>query len=214
VLIPAAKGEAYDGIANFFRIETGDGCYQSDTRRIRVLTDADVTNENARRILGADDYRVLTGALDLKQGLSTEDAKLRQQGFQKIEPSPLPGSLAEFFAQNPRWAQLRFPVIVTDQLEDVRLVMWFAPKRQQFTPALFCPNLRVGVFLKSLMDVRSCPHCGDLFLPRKTNVLYHSVTCREAYRTGRSRWRKKQKQLKATLKSRPKAKTSRRKATR
>jgi hypothetical protein len=213
VLIPAAKGEAYDGIANFFRIETGDGCYQSDTRRIRVLTDADVTNENARRILGADDYRVLTGALDLRQGLSTNDAKLRQQGFQKIEPGPLPDPHTEFLAQNPSWAGLRFPVIVTDQLKDVRLVMWFAPKSQQFTPALFCPDLRVGVFLKSLMDVRSCPHCGDLFLPHKTNVLYHSLACREAYRTGRTRWRKKQKQLNAAAK-RAKKTTSRRKAPR
>jgi hypothetical protein len=213
VLIPAAKGEAYDGIANFFRIETDDGCYRSDTRPIRVLTDADVTNENVRRILGAADYRVLTGALDLRQGLSTDDAKLRQQGFQKIEPGPLPGPLAEFFAQDPRWARLRFPEIVTDQLKGVQLVMWFAPKSQQFTPALFCRDLRTGVFLKSLMDVRSCPHCGDLFLPHKTNVLYHSLACREAYRTGRSRWRKKQQQLTAASKRAEKT-TSRRKATR
>jgi hypothetical protein len=188
ILVLAAKGEVPDGIANFYLITDDKGhSSRSDDRPIRCLTDKDL--KEASRVLDANEKRLLSGALDLRQGFQTNDALLREQGFEKIG-----AGAPQIMAQNPLWASLRYPVVVTEQLKDVRLVMWFSSRNNQFTPALFCPNVHVGLFLKSLMEIRSCPYCGTLFLPGKNNIIYCSIPHREAYRTGRSRWRKKQNQ--------------------
>lgn len=196
MLTHAARGEVQDGIANFFRIDIEKDdkghSWRSDDRPIRLVTDKDL--EGANRILSPDDKRLLSGALDLRKGFETGDELLRKQGFEKVDPG-MPDVLNAAMAKYPPYARATFPRVVTERLKGVRLVMWHSPRKNQFTPALWCPDLPTGVFLKSLMDMRSCPYCGDLFLPGKNNVIYCSILHREAYRTGRSRWRKKQKQL-------------------
>jgi hypothetical protein len=195
VLTLCAKGETQDGIANFLTIDIEKDdkghSWRSDDRPIRCLTAKDI--EPPSRFLSPDDKRLLSGALALRKGFETGDELLQKKGFEKIEPRN-PDVLNAAQAKDPRWARLTFPRVVTERLKDVRLVMWFSPRKNQFTPALWCPDRAAGVFLQSLMDMRFCPYCGDLFLPRKNNVIYCRISHREAHRMQRKRWREKQKQ--------------------
>jgi hypothetical protein len=190
ILVPAGKAEPYDGIRNFYWIEThrdehGHGGH-SDQQRIREVTDADV--DSAEQILGPARFQELLGALNLRQGFEVDDETLRKKGFERLGHGNF---FTSFIAQNKRWAGLEFPLTVSKFISAVRLVMWFSPARQRFLPAFDCPDLATGIIVKSLIDIRSCPKCSKLFTPRASNVYYCSVKCRDAYRLWRAREREK-----------------------
>lgn len=188
VLTPCGKGEKADGIANFNTFEQKDEhgrSWRTDNTPIRVVTEEDI--KKASQLLGNKDARLLSGVLELRRGMQAGDGFLRERAFQKILPS-LPAELA----RDSRVAEAHFPSLVTDQLKDVQVVMAKIVTKGVICPALYCRTLRAAVFLKALIYLRSCPYCGELFVPKKNNVLYCSFAHREAYRQGRARWKQKQ----------------------
>jgi len=195
ILVPCSDKERSDGIANFFKVvfqqdEHGKST-RSDTRRIRMLTQEDVDPQRIEQVLG-DESTLLYGLLDLRQGLQQDDPLQRVRGFKKIRP----GDTAEWsqaLGESQFWARQEFPVLVTERLKDVRLVLWFAPEPpgRILTLALFCPDLQTGIFLKSFLEVRCCPYCERLFSPRANNIMYCTTAHRDAHRMNRYRRSKK-----------------------
>lgn len=184
VLVPCVKGEPCDGSRNFRRITHSPGSWGTDRQKIRELAQSDI--DRAEEILG-DDYPFLIGLLNLRQGLETNDEILTARGYKRVGESD---ATAEFMAQTPSWAGVRFPLFASEKLEPVRLVMWFSPRRKQFLPAFDCPDLKTGIQVHCLITIRSCPHCAKLFVPRAANVFYCCPAHRDAYRVSRARWRK------------------------
>ena len=102
-----------------------------------------------------------------------------------------PGQEAEFLElwtiESGRAAKIEwlFSGVLSDALDSVRLVLWRT--RNQFRPALYCPDPKAALFTFILMRVVAgkgwgvCPHCGDFFV-RKTPRpdLLHCCTSRSA----------------------------------
>src|SRR4029077_10209839 len=100
--------------------------------------------------------------------------------------------ISNAFSSEPRWGPYHYSQLATKALEEARLVLWWMPKRQQFSPAAYCPNLKTAIFLKGLLgNIRVCPRCGKLFIAPKRNILYDKIQCREAHRL--ERWREQKK---------------------
>ena len=149
------------------------------------------------------EYDLLTGALDIRQGYETDDKLLTEQAYKKLWPwlnwgesVNQAGDLPSVLAGYPGWPRMHFPVVATQKFDTVRLVMWFSPKMNRFTPALYCPDIKTGVFVKATLRARSCPHCENIFISDKKNAIYCSISHREAHRMARYRHLKKIKEAK------------------
>jgi hypothetical protein len=95
---------------------------------------------------------------------------------------------------NVRWL---FSGLVSDELDSVRLVLWWSGSR--FRPALYCPNPKSALFTFILMRIVAgrgwgvCPHCGDFFVQKRSDQNYCMIAHREAHRVARWRERKRSK---------------------
>jgi hypothetical protein len=185
ILIPAGRNEPWDGLANYHRVREGD-VTTTKAIRVRVVTAADF--ERIKEVLG-DSYPLLEAALNLRTGFETGDEIALQKGFSKLE-ADTPPELIQFYASTPHWAETRFPTLISEQIEGAQIVMYHSPKSKRFVPAFLCPDLKTGLMLMGLIDVRACPKCSRLFVPRASNVFYCSPAHRDAYRVNRARLRK------------------------
>jgi hypothetical protein len=198
IVVPAAKGEQSDGTRNFKRIVEKDeygSLHHTDTQPIRELTTADAARVS--EILG-DEERILRGALDIKQGYEQGDEIQRARGFERVTGDEPGNKVSAFLGKHEAWSRVELPYIVTEALASTELVLWFSPRRQRFTPAFYCPDLKTALWVRYLIDMRACPHCGKFFVPAASNVLYCCGEHREAYRVSRAYKREKQKQLEMT----------------
>jgi len=205
VLVPC-RAEDRDGIANFFQIDVSqdelEKRTQSDNRPIRRLTITDLDPDRIEQALG-EEMGFYSALLDLGQGLQQNDPIQRARGMEKIY-----GKGFGLMGQIPDFARHKFPVLVTSRLKDVRLVLWWTEPRgrvalapgwakhkgkiKTLTPALFCPDLPTALFLKAYLgEVRCCPYCGGLFVPRASNIMYCTTAHRDAHRMNRYRRLKK-----------------------
>jgi len=84
---------------------------------------------------------------------------------------------------------------MSQALGSVRLVLWWSGTR--FRPALYCSDIKSAPYAFALMQkVGVCPHCGQLFTPRRPDQNYCSIPHREAHRVARWRAVKRQKSRK------------------
>jgi hypothetical protein len=187
VLIPTRKGERADGKANFLFIKTADGVFQSGGP-VRLLTSQDISKEAIRAALTPEDHTTLTGALDLKDAILKNDVLARTRAYGKLMPRlGWAGVDPAAFATHPGWANLHLPRVASEPLDEARLVLWYAAKVGRFVPALYCPTLRSAIFARAFIDLRTCPHCGDIFFPGKENVVYCRPAHGHAHRIARMR---------------------------
>jgi hypothetical protein len=200
IVVPAERGQSHDGIANFFEVtiqsDAHGRTWQGDTRPIHLLTDEEVAQ--AETLLSSDELDLLKGTLQLKQGYETDDEVLKRRGLEKTwrfwterPTATVFPDLIQAFAKMQSGTKLRFQVVVTKKLEKVRIVMWHRAELNVFSPAFFAPDLGTAIFLRSVIDIRSCPYCSKLFLPPKQNKLYCCDSHREAYRMSRYNERKR-----------------------
>jgi len=143
--------------------------------------------ESIQRELSEKDCDLLFGALDLKKAYENEDLLLRQRAYQKLMPHlGEPDVFQQVYAEYKGWTRVHLPRAATEALKDARFVLWFSP-RFGFTPALYCPNVRTGIFVRGLLTLSRCPHCGTPFTPIKGNQIHCTESCGHAHRT--AKWR-------------------------
>jgi uncharacterized C2H2 Zn-finger protein len=211
VLVPCQPGEAHDGIANFILItestESGRGTHSRSGPKVRLLRNRDISEQAIRKVLGPQDYELLTGTLDLKKGCETNDLLLQERAYQKLLPhldnADLIGvvdqhgrTMPQFFAASG-WAYVDVPKLATAPMQKARLVLWQCSGK--FLPAIYCPNLRAAIFVRAFLTLQTCPHCGMIFIPNKGNVIYCSPAHSHAHRMARSRANKERRRLKKSM---------------
>ena len=186
VLVPATPGEASDGFANF----------DSSSRKVRLVTKSDLHGNGLRRAIPEQKLDLFLGATSLKAAHEKDDQPALEKAYQKLSQwlwgSNAPASLPRGFSKDRRWARLHLPQLVTSELADVRIVLWWCDTWSSFSPALYCPDLATAVMLKGLWgDLRVCPWCTEPFVPGRPDQQYCRPAHREAHRV--ARWRAKQK---------------------
>jgi uncharacterized C2H2 Zn-finger protein len=192
VLVPMQPGERHDGVANFIRIveRHGTGTTTRSGPKVRLLRNRDLSNESITTNLSAKDRDLLFGALDLRRAYETDDQLLRQRAYQKLRP--FLGNLNEFlgpFSEYAGWTHVHLPYLASEAIKATRLVLWFSRERG-FSTAVYCPDMRTGIFVRALLNLNRCPHCGTVFVPTKNNQTYCSEAHGHAHRVARSRFRK------------------------
>jgi len=197
LLVPCPPKEPHDGIANFYIEKTPHG--HRSGPRIRLVTQKDLRDAELRKTLDQRELDLLIGAVMLRHGLEKRDEHERRHGFEKLMPWLDPGlnsaGLLDHFAGVPGHAVIKLSRAATQLVEDARLVLWFWPKQQRFTPAVYCPSLKTALFINSLLGrIRVCPYCATVFTTEKKNVDYCCTAHRDAHRM--ARWRAKGKAAK------------------
>jgi hypothetical protein len=203
ILVPAKPGEPSDGIANFLleitRIE-GGGIRWSPGGPVRLFRKKDVPAGDAvRKVLSPRDVDLLIGADHLRKAHDDEDELLAERAYERLWPfiensveRAFKDVMVPVYASNRKWAENKFPQVVTKAVDDARIVMWFSPKIAQFTPAIYCPTIKVAIFIHMFLGgLRVCPYCSSVFIPLKKNVDYCSPAHRDAHRM--QRWRRKKR---------------------
>ena len=224
IIIPCEKGKTPDGRANFADTfvdeENPSG---RNTRRVifwsvRIVKDDDL--KNLRRSLSASEALFLADCLVLKKAYNSKDRLALQRPYERLFPFlvgkehwdknkfdeiPEKRRLAEIFAltmvdQGRQGIVNCLPKLVSKALDDVRLVLWWFQKGGEvLTPAIFCPDLKTAIFVKGLLEeIRCCPRCEKLFIPKNSKVEYCSPAHRDAHRM--ARWRQQKETKRATKK--------------
>jgi hypothetical protein len=191
IIVPATKGDAYDGHANFYRVENVTGSGFRSGGRVRRLRGQDILEQSIRAVLSAEEYTLLTGTLDLKRARETHDRLLNRRAQEKLRPflDDFPQGSFKYLG----WANVDVPRLVTDAMQQARLVLWYEQKPAmsgKFVPAIYCPNLRTAIFVRAFMNLRTCPYCGAVFAPRGLRDVYCKPAHGNAYRMARSRYNK------------------------
>ena len=100
--------------------------------------------------------------------------------------------LMELLVRDPEGARSTFAAELSNQLKQVRLVLWY--RNGRMIPALVCPELSAAFLIRTLMSaaganvgIRLCPNCSRVFLQKRPDQNYCSVRCREAHRVARFR---------------------------
>lgn len=184
ILVPTQKGESHDGVANFYLIK--EGSLSRSGPKVRLLRNADISEQAIRKAISPADYELLTATLDLKKSCDTNDHLLAERAYPKLTPllPPRPSDL-KILAYGG-WANVDVAKLATAPMEAARLVLWFASGK--FIPAIYCPDLRTAIFVRAFLGLQTCPHCGILFLPEKENVIYCRPAHGHAHRMARSRY--------------------------
>lgn len=231
VLIPCEDGKTTDGKAWFDLDEDHLFAHlhgRDDSLRPLRIVRADEL-KNLRTSLSSGEARFLADCLALKHAHNSKDQLALQGPYERLFPFLVGKELWEwagkvdadsgFPADEQRRMQETFgrvldrqdrswtiPIllpIVGHALRDVRLVLWWF--QNVFTPAIFCPDLKTAIFVKGLLgEIRCCPRCEKLFVPRNSNVDYCSPAHRDAHRVARWRAQRETKRITAKKKNRRK----------
>jgi hypothetical protein len=171
---------------------------------IRIVTDRDVRGaQELKRIFPRkDELDLLAGTLDLRYGHMHNDSLTLRRGYDRVWPwvcredrsdeSARRKHFVDTYGKDNFYSERWYPQIVAEMLSKARLVVWFSGKARQFVPAIFCPDWKTAAFVKHFLGrLRSCPHCGKLFVPSRSDTDYCCTKCRDAHRLARWRANKK-----------------------
>jgi hypothetical protein len=186
VLIPAAVGKHADGKASWV-----EG-YRSLQPVTLLKTDASIFG-----LLKDAEREELLAIVSLIQTLRQNDPLATRSALERVNNlnDPRFGELlTTMMTQHHSFAQRELSRIISKELEQVRLKLWWNGHR--FSPALFCPSTKTGIYVETLLStiggkaVTVCPRCGNMFVQERSNKDYCSIRCREAHRVARWRARK------------------------
>jgi hypothetical protein len=160
--------------------------------------------ERRRKIFTPEEFSVYVGAQQLKQAYDRADEFKFREGFERVRSRlavsniagvqvqwRMPGLTTESDRVGVRWM---YSNLMSNVLQDARLVMWCSDKEQRFLPGIYCPDWKTAAFVHLFMKhILVCPKCNEPFIPKTDNQGYCSPGHGVAHRTFRSRWNKKQK---------------------
>jgi hypothetical protein len=185
VLIPAAVGKRADGTASW-----RDG-YRG-LQPVKLLkTDASIFDP-----LKDTEKQELLAIVSLSQALRRNDPVATRTALERVNDlrDPKFGKLlVKVMAQDRSFGPRELSRIISEELEQVRLKLWWNGHR--LLPALFCPSVKTAIYVETLLStvgstaVTVCPRCGRMFVQERSNKAYCSIRCREAHRV--ARWRAK-----------------------
>jgi hypothetical protein len=150
------------------------------------------------KIFSKSEFSLYTAVDKIRCAYEREDALEFQRWYEEISPWLVGTKLRpKTPSSDPRWKyQVRatYAALMNKALMHARIVMWLSDAEQQFVPGIYCPDWKTAAFA-SLFNggLRVCPKCGAPFTPKKSNQVCCTAAHGVAYRTARSRWRKKQK---------------------
>jgi hypothetical protein len=174
---------------------------------IRIIRSDELTPDKIKKALSPEAWKCFLGSVKLKTAYASKDPLLMREGYQLLAAGRgFPTELnfvdsASSFTSRERGpvgsVQHFLPSFVNQELQDVRIVVWWHSKLKQFMPGILCLDFQSAVYVKLLMDAvfgggwKMCPRCGKWFLTTPKRKLYHSTRCQSAYRVARWRERKK-----------------------
>ena len=197
----------------------------SPFRPVRIFTAAEWGKKDILRSLKPRDVRFLGDCWLLRRAYNSKDQLAVQPSWERLYPFLIGRELwdegkFDSLPEQQRMANIVgrslavqerqgiiswLPVVVSQALRDVRLVLWWFEKVEKFMPAIFCPDLKTAIFVKGLLgEIRCCPRCEKLFVPRNSNVDYCSPAHRDAHRVARWRAQIAMKRMAAKKKKRRK----------
>lgn len=156
-----------------------------------------------RSQVSATDWRFISAILEFRRAGLEQNQVVLDKAFEelrKIADQPesarvvlVTKELAQALAR-PRNAMEVLPQAVSNALQNTQLVLWWPEKEQSFALSIYCSNPATAVLARALIGtkaLRVCPQCGGMFLPNPPQQQYCDDRCGSAYRTARSRSKKK-----------------------
>jgi len=190
-------------------LEEADGwgtCFPAPSRTkfmaVRVVKNTDIEGR-LQKIFPREELPLVVGAAELKRAYHKKDEFAFRQAFEKVRPwvpsfgglgrwslESLGPSSGDKWAAGVRWI---YSSLMSNVLQNARLIMWCSDRERRFWPALYCPNWRIAAFvLEFIGRIRVCPKCTTIFIPSTDNQEYCKPAHGVSYRTAQSRWRAKQ----------------------
>jgi len=142
--------------------------------------------------------RALRGLGLLRRAYEARDARALRDAVEQVRPllpKPQFGKVTEDWTGVKIWAgaQWLYSEAMSHAIKNARWVAWWPfSGEHEALPGLYCPEMSTAVatalFIKS---VRVCPQCGVPFVSKQDNVEYCKPAHGVAYRTARSREKKR-----------------------
>jgi hypothetical protein len=207
ILIKAEKGDKTDGLGTL--LPAPDQVSFTD---LHVVTSGDVWKRLDKWKRSQPNLRRLCGGISLMRRAyeARDEVKLRQalESVWKFVPTIMPGSVITKeplkTEQNWRWVNWIYSRLMSNLLQSSRFIFLYTVKdeNQALMPGLYCPDWQTAAFAFFGADlIRECPKCHEMFIPKSEKTYYCKPAHGVAYRTARSRWRKKQGMNKNKAKS-------------
>jgi hypothetical protein len=110
-------------------------------------------------------------------------------------PKPMFGKVTEDWTGEKIWAgaQWHYSEAMSHAIRNARWVAWWPFGGEHVaSPGVYCPNTSTAAAMALFIQgVRVCPQCGVPFVPKQDNVDYCKPAHGVAYRTARSREKKR-----------------------
>jgi hypothetical protein len=183
--------------------EYAEGCWTAEidgwvtTKNARVIPPPEI-ERRLPEILRRKDLDMLKALDALDRAYESADSWGLREAIHKVCPflPTIRGEVVtlELADKNLRGlARLFYSQLMSTALQHARVVMWFTTEGPRpFSPAIYCPDLRTAVFaMRWAGGIRICPKCEKPFVPGQDNIGYCTPAHGVAYRTARSRAKKK-----------------------
>lgn len=164
---------------------------------VRVLS-PEVLKRQLWRDRSNDLASALRGVSRLRRAYMEKDMRALTIALEQVVPliPIIPGTKLDMdWSELKMWDTARglFVEVMSHAVKNVRWVTWSpASGEHNPAPAAYCPDMSTALAMAVFLDsVRVCPHCGRPFTPKQDNVDYCSPAHGAAYRTARSREKKR-----------------------
>jgi len=188
--------------------EKADGCCTAFPRpnrtsfvNVRVVTEAEIKRRlpkifSSKVVSRTNEMILYVGAGQLMRAYEARDARALEDALKNVQPwvPRIPGE-ESVNADADKWEGARwdYSSLMSNAIQDARLVTWWpGNKAPLVSPGIYCPDWKTAAYVMLLMGtIRVCPKCGNPFVPKTDNQDYCTPAHGVAYRTARSRGRKK-----------------------
>lgn len=142
--------------------------------------------------------RALKGLGLLRRAYEARDTWALLKAIEQVRPllpKPPFGKLTEDWSGEKIWggAQWLYSEAMSHVTKNARWVTWVPFSGEHIArPGIYCPDASTAVAITLFFQkMRVCPHCGAPFVPEPDNAEYCSPAHGVAYRTARSREKKR-----------------------
>jgi hypothetical protein len=167
------------------------------TQKVRIIS-PDALKKWLQRDTRTGLSRALRGLGKLKRAYAAEDPRATRAAIEEVRPliPTFPGvTLVEDYSSEKicggaRWA---FTETMGHAIKNARWTVWWPYSgNHEPAPGVYCPDMSTAVAMALFIEgVRVCPHCGAPFVPKQDNQDYCKAAHGVAYRTAKSRAKKR-----------------------
>jgi hypothetical protein len=177
--------------------EQPDGwCFFRAAASVRLQAVRNMAHDEAKRVAhSTKESRDLRHVLNkLRNAYSSRDGRRLLEIVEELRPwmwKPPKGVRVLEKLDDPLGvARQLFSELMSMELIEARLVVWWTVRGRMLSPAIYCPNQDTALFVRfAMQDYRLCPKCGTSFVPTSQRQVYCKPSHGIAHRTQRSRKR-------------------------